>query len=97
MLANGTLNGVALHGAHDPRFDVLIEGVDGHRLLANGEGGRADHRRKLSGEARTVQRPFAFEQRLAARHFLAVVTGHGLDDRLSLSRTKVADMFHRLP
>ncbi|WP_441005373.1 hypothetical protein [Methylobacterium alsaeris] len=65
-------------------FDVLIEREDGDGLLPNGEGGCGHNRRELAGEATAIKGQLAFQDRLGARDFLAVVARDGFDDGLRL-------------
>lgn len=83
-------------GGHDSAFDVLIEREDGDGLLPNGEGGCGHNRRELAGEATAIKGQLAFQDRLGARDFLAVVARDGFDDGLRLRDAQRADALHRL-
>lgn len=85
---------VAMVRGHGAGSGILVQRVDCHGLLADGKGGRGDDGRQLACKARAIERQFAFQQGLAARDFLTMVAGHGLDDGLGLRRAQGTDALH---
>jgi hypothetical protein len=81
-------------GGHDARVHVLVQREHRHRLLADRKGWAGHDWRHLPGKAGTIDRQFAFQRGLGAGDFLAVVAGHGLDDRFGLGDAQRADARH---
>jgi hypothetical protein len=88
------LQRIALAGRHDPGAHVVIEGEYLGRLPADREHWTRHDRRDHRLEAGAVERQFALDDRIVARHRGTQDRGHGRDQRLRGLRQHLADPRH---
>ena len=96
-VAYSGLDGLALRLRHDARLHVVIERENLRRLLTDREGRPGHNRRNQRLKARTIQRQFAFENRIQGRDLGAQRRGHRTHERFGPRGRERANLFHWCP
>ena len=83
-LSNGFAKRFSLNGRHDAGGDIIVEGEDGDRRLANGKGRRGHHRRQQPLEALSRLRQLGRNPRTCRMNLGADVMGNEPHDALAV-------------